>query len=139
QETNTISESTGKGKHTTTSRRLIRLDNGVLVIDTPGTREFGMHGDDTLAIEQSFADIEKAALECKFSNCGHGSEPGCAVQNGLTSGDIDTETYDRYVHLQVENKQSAKQMRQAGKQSSKKRTEQPLRSVRPGKSKSRKK
>ncbi len=60
QVTNTITESTGKGKHTTTSRRLIKLDNGVLVVDTPGTREFGMHSDDNAAIEQSFENIEKS-------------------------------------------------------------------------------
>ena len=135
QFTQEIMQSTGKGKHTTTARRLIKMDNGVLVIDTPGTREFGMHSDNNNAIAESFEHIEKIALTCKFSNCSHGNEPGCCIRESLENNDIDTESYDRYLKLQSESQQTAKQMRQAGKQSSKTRVNQPLRSVRAGKSK----
>jgi ribosome biogenesis GTPase len=138
QETNTITESTGKGRHTTTARRLIRLNNGVLVIDTPGTREFGMHSDDNVGIKQSFEYIESIALECKFSNCNHDNEPGCSIQQALAIGDIDRESYERYRVLQHELIQSAKQMRQASKKSSRPKNPQPLRSVRPGKVKKKK-
>ena len=138
QETNSIMTTTGKGRHTTTARRLIRLDNGVLVIDTPGTREFGMHHDDNTSIKQSFDSLELIALECKFSNCSHVNEPGCSIQKALAVGDIDREHYERYKVLQHELTQSAKQMRQAGKTSSRPKTLQPLRSVRKGKTKKKK-
>ncbi len=139
QTTQEVMESTGKGKHTTTSRRLIKMDNGVLVIDTPGTREFGMHSDGIDAIKDNFELIEKTALNCKFSNCSHGNEPQCAVRESLENGIIDNENYERYLLLQAESEKTAKQMRQDGKQSSRTRTEQPLRSVRPGKSQPKKK
>ncbi len=139
QKTKEVMESTGKGKHTTTARKLILLDNEVLVIDTPGTREFGMHLDSLVALQQSFDDIERYALECKFSNCSHTQEPDCAIARELASGRLDQETYERYLNLHTESAQSAKQMRQSSKQSSRKKIDQPLRSVRPGKTKSRKK
>lgn len=140
QVTQEITESTGKGKHTTTARRLIKMDTGILVVDTPGTREFGMNEDDNEAIKQSFEHIESIALLCKFSNCGHTNEPKCAVRDAIEKGEIDSENYERYVHLQSENKKSAKQMRQDGKKSSQKRVaDEPLRSSRRGKSQARKK
>lgn len=135
QETQVIMKTTGKGKHTTTARRLIKMNNGVLVIDTPGTREFGMHSDDKTAIKQNFEYIEKVAFDCKFSNCSHGNEPNCSIRNALESGDIDGEDYKRYLDLQKESQQTAKQMRQSEKQSSKQHSDQPLRSVRAGKTK----
>ncbi len=135
QETQVIMKTTGKGKHTTTARRLIKMNNGVLVIDTPGTREFGMHSDDKAAIKQNFEYIEKVALDCKFSNCSHGNEPNCSVRNALDSGSINKEDYQRYLDLQIESQQTAKQMRQSEKQSSKQYSNQPLRSVRAGKTK----
>lgn len=130
-----ITDKTGKGKHTTTARRLIKLANGVLVIDTPGTREFGMHGDDNTAIKQSFDYIENIALNCKFGNCGHSNEPGCAIVYALENGDIDIDHYKRYLTLHAESRQTAKQMRQKGKQSSRKKIDEPLRSIRKGKTK----
>ncbi len=133
QVTREITDKTGKGKHTTTARRLILLNNGILVIDTPGTREFGMHSDDNAAIKQSFDYIEKIALECKFGNCGHSNEPGCAIRQSLENGDIDSENYERYLALQIESDQTAKQMRQSAKQSSKHQIDEPLRSIRRGK------
>ncbi|MCD5390146.1 MAG: ribosome small subunit-dependent GTPase A [Candidatus Pacebacteria bacterium] len=138
QATREITDKTGKGKHTTTARRLILLDNAVLVIDTPGTREFGMHSDDNAAIKQSFDYIENVALGCQFGNCGHSNESGCAIRHALENGDIDTDNYKRYLVLQIESEQSAKQMRQAGKVSSKVHAGQPLRSARRGKSKPKK-
>jgi ribosome biogenesis GTPase len=135
-ETQEVMKSTEKGRHTTTARRLIKLENGVLVIDTPGTREFGMHINDIEALKQSFDEIERISLNCKFSNCSHNNEVGCAVREALENGSIKTEVYERYLVLQNESQKTAKQMRQSGKQSSKNRTvEQPLRSIRRGKTK----
>lgn len=132
QKTKTVTTATGKGRHTTTARRLLLLDSGVLVIDTPGTREFGMHDED-LSLKESFALVEEFQKQCKFANCLHNTEPDCQIRYALEQGLLDADTYKRYCLLQDELSQSAKQMRQGEKQSSKKRSRQPLRSVRPGK------
>lgn len=77
-----------KGRHTTTHRQLILLDGGAMVIDTPGMRELGLEGGD---FARSFSDIEELAAQCRFSDCTHGSEPGCAVQGAVAAGDISPE------------------------------------------------
>lgn len=103
QKTNIITERTGKGKHTTTARRLLLLETGVLVIDTPGTREFGIHDEAEEAIKENFSVIEETALNCHFSNCSHTNEKNCAVQKALAEGAIDTEQYMHYVQLQKQD------------------------------------
>ena len=85
-----IREDDSKGRHTTTHRQLIRLKTGVMIIDTPGMRELGMW-DSAAGIDRTFSDIEELAAQCKFSNCSHSGEKGCAVcaaiENGLISAD----------------------------------------------------
>lgn len=103
QKTGTVSDYSGKGKHTTTARRLFLLDNGVIVIDTPGTREFGLTVDDEI-LSQNFSIIEELASQCKFRNCNHGVEPGCAIQNALESGELDQQLLDTYKKLGKETK-----------------------------------
>ena len=95
-----------KGRHTTTHRQLIMLESGAMVIDTPGMRELGMWcaGD---GLDAAFPDVEAVlARGCKFSNCRHESEPGCAVRAALDSGELDTERWRRYTALQSENRRS---------------------------------
>ena len=135
QVTQEVMASTGKGKHTTTARKLIKMKNSVLVIDTPGTREFGMNSDDIEGLKQSFDAIESIARDCKFKNCSHGNETNCAIVSALETGTIEAENYERYTKLQTELNQTAKQTRQMGKISSRPRAAQPLRSVRAGKTK----
>jgi len=103
QLTGEVSDWSGKGKHTTTARKLFLLDNGVIVIDTPGTREFGLTVDDEI-LNQNFSIIEETALQCKFRNCNHGTEPDCAIQSALASGDIDQQLLDNYKKLGEEIK-----------------------------------
>jgi ribosome biogenesis GTPase / thiamine phosphate phosphatase len=76
----------GKGRHTSTHRELIRLENGVLLIDTPGMREVGVASD---ATKDLFADIASAAVLCRFRNCKHDQEPDCAVKSAVASGTLD--------------------------------------------------
>ena len=71
-----------KGRHTTTHRELIMLPSGGMVIDTPGMREFGIWSNDT-GIEKTFSDIEELICQCRFRNCTHSGEPGCAIQKAL--------------------------------------------------------
>lgn len=91
-----------KGRHTTTHRELVLLENGALVIDTPGMRELGMWGADR-GIDTTFADIEALALGCKFKNCTHTSEPGCAIIAAIEDGSLSEERYRSYTKLSAEN------------------------------------
>ncbi|WP_304226289.1 GTPase RsgA [Gracilinema caldarium] len=96
-----VRESDRKGRHTTTSSRLYRLSSGLLIIDSPGIRELKLwaDGDDLAA---SFSDIAGLADQCRFSDCSHEGEPGCAVQAALASGDLDEGRYRSYLRLKRE-------------------------------------
>ena len=99
--TNVVS-STGEGRHTTVRRELIVLQNGALVIDNPGMREFGVFAADE-GIEASYPDILALAKECRFRDCTHSNEPGCAVLNALERGEIDAEHYGNFAKLRRES------------------------------------
>ena len=96
--TNEISDSTNKGKHTTTYRELILLKNGSILIDTPGMREIGLT-DDIEGISKTFQDIEELVKECKYNNCTHTDEPGCALLAAIDSGTIDHKSFDNFKKL----------------------------------------
>ena len=100
-QTNDVSE-TGEGMHTTVRRELIILESGALVIDNPGMREFGILGAES-GIGDSFSDITGLASGCRYRNCSHTSEPGCAAREAVSSGDISQEHYDNYVKLREES------------------------------------
>lgn len=96
-----IREKDGRGRHTTTHRQLLLLDSGVMVIDTPGMRELGMwEAEDGL--EQSFSDVEQFLGRCKFSDCRHQSEPGCAVKEAIRSGALSPARWESYQKLHAE-------------------------------------
>ena len=101
-----------KGRHTTTYRQLIMLNSGVMIIDTPGMRELGMFdaGD---GLSDVFSDIENYLGKCKFSDCKHQSEPGCAIKAAIESGELSAARWQRYSQLNNENNFSrrAKQIR----------------------------
>ncbi|MBS3909052.1 MAG: ribosome small subunit-dependent GTPase A [Actinobacteria bacterium] len=96
-----IRESDGKGRHTTTYRRLIALPSGGLVIDTPGLREIQLWGTDE-GLSDAFEDIDAFAGECRFNDCNHESEPGCAVKKAIEDGTLDATRYESYLKLQQE-------------------------------------
>ena len=95
-----------KGRHTTTRRELITLPNGAFVIDTPGMRELGMW-DSGDGIDTAFADIEELSRGCRFSDCTHTSEPGCAVLRALADGTLDDARLESYRKLKTENDYAA--------------------------------
>lgn len=97
-----IREDDDKGRHTTTCRQLIRLSSGVLFIDTPGMRELGML-DSSAGLSETFGDVEQYLAQCRFSNCGHGSEPGCAVQAAIAAGALSRERWESYQKLRRES------------------------------------
>ncbi|HMG94498.1 MAG TPA: ribosome small subunit-dependent GTPase A, partial [Chryseolinea sp.] len=91
--------STGKGKHTTTSRELFQLNNGSLIIDTPGMREFGMTSDEGQHSSELFPEIAKVAESCRYADCKHINEAGCGVLEALNSGALDAYVYESYLKL----------------------------------------
>lgn len=91
-----------KGRHTTTHRELIELTNGAFVIDTPGMRELGMWESEE-GIETAFADIEDLISRCRFSNCSHQNEPGCAVKAALADGKLSEGRWNSFVKLSLES------------------------------------
>lgn len=101
--TQSISSSNQKGRHTTTHRELFILANGAIVIDTPGMREIGIT-DDTSALEATFESIQEIAQNCKFGDCQHEGEKGCAIQAALDSGELSEELYASYLKLKLEQK-----------------------------------
>lgn len=95
-----------KGRHTTTHRELITLQNGAFVIDTPGMRELGMW-DSGDGINTAFADIEELSRACKYADCTHTAEPGCAVLKALADGTLDADRLASYRKLKTENNYAA--------------------------------
>lgn len=90
-----------RGRHTTTHRALVQLPSGGCLIDTPGMREIKFTGDEELGAA-NFSDIEALALDCRFGDCGHGNEPGCAVRAALESGDLDPARWQAWLKLRDE-------------------------------------
>lgn len=101
--TSEIREDDSRGRHTTTSRNLIMLPNGAMIIDTPGMRELGMWKSDN-GIDKTFQDIEQYLGMCKFSDCTHTNEPGCKILEAIENGKISEERYAQYVKLKNEVK-----------------------------------
>lgn len=96
-----IREADGRGRHTTTHRQLLMLDSGVMVIDTPGMRSLGMW-DVTEGLGGAFEDVERHFGRCRFSDCRHQSEPGCAVKEAITKGILSQGRLDSYNKLKRE-------------------------------------
>jgi ribosome biogenesis GTPase len=110
--TGEVRESDRRGRHTTTRRELILLPGGGAVIDTPGMREIQVWGDET-GLDDAFGDISRLAMNCRFSDCHHDKEPGCAVREALKNGELDAGHFRNYRQLQREIRHQL--IRQGGK------------------------
>lgn len=112
QATSAVRDADGKGRHTTTSRQMIVLPGvadsgaessaGTVLIDTPGVRALAATSD-SAAIDETFEDVSSYASTCRYSDCSHGSEPGCAVQQALADGTLDPERFERYRRMMAES------------------------------------
>jgi ribosome biogenesis GTPase len=100
-ETKSVREDDSRGRHTTSRRELFRLPSGVLVIDTPGMREIQLWCESD-GVESSFPEIEEAARGCRFRDCAHSSEPGCAVEKAVRDGVIDPARLESWRKLSME-------------------------------------
>lgn len=103
--TGAIRKKDDKGRHTTTYRQMVTLSCGTTVIDTPGMRELGIC-DAEEGIEDTFSDIAELKSQCRFRNCAHDTEPGCAVKAALASGTLSRERWELYLSLETENTRS---------------------------------
>jgi ribosome biogenesis GTPase len=90
-----------RGRHTTTHRELILLPSGAILLDTPGMRELGVV-ESLEGLTDAFADIEELALQCKFNDCAHETEPGCAIRAALDAGELDPERWESFLKLERE-------------------------------------
>jgi len=100
-QTSDISHSTGKGRHTSTRREMVLLEGSGVLIDTPGVREFGLALDDTGSLAEMLT-ISDYAASCRFSDCKHIDEPGCAVLEAVENGTLDRKVYESYLKLRRE-------------------------------------
>ena len=107
---NGIREDDSKGRHTTTHRQLIRLKSGVMIIDTPGMRELGMW-DVSDGLGDAFADVEAFLGKCRFSDCRHETEPGCAIKAAIAIGELDASRWESYRKLKEEAVDKAEMLR----------------------------
>ena len=112
QETRGIREDDARGRHTTTGRSLHRLANGTWFMDTPGMRELQIV-DVAGGLDEVFADIAEIAAACRFSDCSHASEPGCAIRAAIESGHLDAHRVKRYAKLQREEARNSENIAHA--------------------------
>lgn len=109
----TIREDDSRGRHTTTHRQLILLKSGVMVIDTPGMRELGLWALSS-GLDDTFGDVERFLGQCRFADCRHQMEPGCAVKAALASGELAEDRWTSYLNLQREATFAGSRARVAG-------------------------
>ena len=102
-----IREKDGKGRHTTTSRSLHLLPTGGVLVDNPGVREFQLPDCDD-GVKDVFEDVLRIVAECRFSDCGHDREPGCAVRAAIESGDLDKRRFANFEKLSEEQTRNSK-------------------------------
>lgn len=101
-ETQPVSKIQSKGRHTTTSRQLVRLANGAMIIDTPGMRELGSLSVDD-GLDETFSDIRELTQRCKFVDCSHSNEKGCAILAAIQSGDLSEQRLQNYLKMKKES------------------------------------
>jgi ribosome biogenesis GTPase / thiamine phosphate phosphatase len=100
-ETKPVSKIQSKGRHTTTSRQLVRLENGAMIIDTPGMRELGSLSVDD-GLDETFSEILEISQTCKFANCSHSNEKGCSILAAIKAGDLSEQRYQNYLKMKKE-------------------------------------
>jgi ribosome biogenesis GTPase len=101
QDTGAVRQGDSKGRHTTIARHLLAMPGGGVLIDSPGTRELGLL-DASEGLALAFADIEDFAVDCRFTDCAHQREPGCAVREAIAQGRLGVERFESWVKLGIE-------------------------------------
>ena len=112
--TGDVREDDRRGRHTTSSREILLMPGGGVLIDTPGVRTLGL-GDVDEGLDAAFTDIADLVAHCKFSDCGHGSEPGCALRAAVAAGDLDAVRLENYLRLEDEVTATPRGINHAGR------------------------
>lgn len=131
QDTGDVREADMKGRHTTTSRELFLVPTGGAVIDTPGIRELGLWADDGGGLEATFGDLESLSGGCRFRDCAHGAEPGCAVRAAVADGAVQPERVESWGKLQREMARVSRKRRLEARRVERGQHKRPARSSRP--------
>ena len=97
--TSDVSQSTGKGRHTTTNVNFVDINENTAIIDTPGMREFGLMDIEPMNVSDYFPDMKKYLRECHFAPCTHDHEPGCRVKDAVDAGEISADRYESYLNI----------------------------------------
>jgi ribosome biogenesis GTPase len=126
--TGTVRAGDSKGRHTTTNRQLHLLAGGGVIIDTPGIREVGLAGDED-AVDAAFADIDELGLECRFNDCAHEGEPGCAVVAAVEAGELAADRLDAYLGLRREAAAAARRADEQARRAHERRGSRAVRAV----------
>lgn len=100
--TKDVSKIQSKGRHTTTSRQLVQLENGAMIIDTPGMRELGSMSENDDGLEETFSELMALSHGCKFGDCSHTNEKGCAILAAIKSGTLSNQRYQNYLKMKKE-------------------------------------
>jgi ribosome biogenesis GTPase len=129
QDTQDVRADDSRGRHTTTHRQLLPLPSGALLIDTPGMRELQLWSDGS-GLQETFGDIEALAETCKFHDCQHDTEPGCAVQEAIALGNLDLRRFQSYQKLQREQQWIAQRQDTHARQNTKRRWKQITKTIR---------
>jgi ribosome biogenesis GTPase / thiamine phosphate phosphatase len=129
QATHAVRESDSRGRHTTTSRQLFVLPSGAMIIDTPGLRELQLWNASE-GVSQTFADVDELAAQCKFRDCLHKDEPGCAVRASIEAGELDAGRLENKRKLQREQEFLLRKMDPEIRSEQKKRIKITMRKVR---------
>ncbi len=122
-----VREGDSKGRHTTTSRQLFTLAGGGVLIDTPGIREVGLAGDED-SVDAAFVDIDELAEQCRFNDCAHEGEPGCAVAAAVEAGDLAADRLAAFLELRREAAAAARRADEAAKRTQERQGSRSLRS-----------
>lgn len=123
QATQAVRADDSRGRHTTTGRSLFQLPSGALLLDTPGMRELRLWGDED-SLSHTFEDVEAVAAECRFRDCTHQGEPGCAVEEAIAQGTLAPERFANYQKLQRELQHLARKQDMSAQLAEKKRWKQ---------------
>ncbi|MGK7890934.1 MAG: ribosome small subunit-dependent GTPase A, partial [Leptolyngbyaceae cyanobacterium] len=129
QATQTVRADDSRGRHTTTHRQLLTLPSGALLIDTPGMRELQLWSDGS-GLEETFSDIASLGANCKFRDCQHDQEPGCAVQDAIANGTLDPRRLHSYQKLQREQQWLEERQDNHTRQNTKRRWKQLSKTIR---------
>jgi ribosome biogenesis GTPase len=109
-----VNPKTGKGRHTTTAAWLLKPESGLELVDTPGVRVFGLWGVEAAELDHAYPEFRPFLGQCRFADCAHGAEPGCAIREAVRQGSIAARRYESFLKLRAELAAEARDASRSG-------------------------